>query len=325
MKKIRLKSDSVGAQMTRRVPVVFVQSTLAQVKTLLTKEARHFSSIHDVYVVDEFHKLVGVFPVKALYIHPLLKKVSDISTKKSLISVCPADHQEKVAYLAVRHHLSQVPVVDEKGKFLGAVLSDTILSILNHETHEDILRMAGIHNSHAFSPLFETSLWTSLRHRLPWLILGLLGGLLVAKVIDSFEATLAINLVLASFIPLVVYMGDAVRTQMEALIIRDLAGNHRFVFGRYCRREFLVIFSIALFFGILLGGIGWIFYGQMLALVLGVALFTAILSSIFTGLFVPYFFTKLKLDPADASGPIATILQDTLSVLIYFACAHLFL
>lgn len=305
--------------------MVSMQATLAQVKALLVKEARHFSSIHDVYVVDEFYKLVGVFPIKALYVFPALKKVSEISTKKPLVVAHPTDHQEKVAYLAIRHHLRQVPVVDEKGKFLGAVLSDTILSVLNKETHEDILRMAGIHNSHAFSPLFETSLWTSLRHRLPWLILGLCGGLLVAKVIGFFEATLATNLVLASFIPLVVYMSDAVRTQMEALIIRDLAGNHQFVFVRYCMREFLVVFLIALFFGVLLGGMGWFFYGQNLALVLGVALFTAILSSIFTGLFVPYFFTKIKLDPADASGPIATILQDTLSVVIYFAAANLLL
>lgn len=312
-------------KMTRRVPVVSVQATLAQVKALLVKEARHFSSIHDVYVVDESHKLVGVFPIKALYIHPALKKVSEISTKKLLIVAHPTDPQEKVAYLAVRHHLRQVPITDEKGKFLGAMLSDTILSILNHETHEDILRMAGIHNSRAFLPLTEPSLWISLRHRLPWLILGLLGGLLMARVIESFEATLATNLVLASFIPLVVYMGDAAGTQMEALIIRDLAVDRNFSFVRYFARQFLVVFLMALIFGAALWGIGWVLYGSQLAMVLGVALFAAVMSSVFSGLFVPYFFTKIKLDPADASGPIATILQDTLSVVIYFACAHLLL
>ncbi|MEK7136959.1 MAG: magnesium transporter, partial [Patescibacteria group bacterium] len=151
---------------------------------------------------------------------------------------------------------------------------------------------------------------------------GLIGGLIAARIIANFETTLEQNLILAAFIPLIVYMGDAVGTQMEACIIRDLALDAYLPFRRYFFRQLLIIGTIGILFGITIFIAASLFFRNAgIGQVLGIALTAAIISSVFTGLLIPYFASKLRLDPADASGPIATIIQDILSITIYFAVA----
>ena len=164
---------------------------------------------------------------------------------------------------------------------------------------------------------------TSVRHRLPWLILGLLGGLLAAQIITAFETTLSRNILLASFIPLVVYISDAVGTQMEAFVIRDIAihkgGIH---FFKYFTKQFVIvtIIGVILASGLYLITLA-IHANSKLSLAITLSMFFAIETSIITGIILPVFFRRLNLDPANASGPIATIVQDVLSVSIYFLVA----
>jgi magnesium transporter len=240
-----------------------------------------------------------------------------------LVTVRPHADQERVVHLALAHTLKAVPVVDKNGAFLGAVLSDTLLQTLYREVSEDMLRLAGIKRSEAmFDNVLKIPLGRSLEHRLPWLLLGLLGGLLAAGIIGRFEHTLAQNLVLAAFIPLMVYMADAVGTQMEAFVIRDLAVNPGLNFLAYLLRHLLVTVLIGIIASILLAAISWFLYGGVkIGLVLGLALFFGISSSVLTGLCIPYMFGRLRLDPANASGPVATIIQDLLSVTIFFLIA----
>jgi magnesium transporter len=174
--------------------------------------------------------------------------------------------------------------------FLGEITADSILTILHKEMHEDSLRRAGIgHSAEMKSAIFTLPIHTSIRHRIPWLILGLLGGLLAAKVIGFFEEILSENLILAAFIPLIVYMSDAVGTQMEAYIIRDLALEGSLPFGKYLARHLLIVFCIAAIIAALLMGAYSLMTSQIhLAAVLSIALFIAILSSVCTGLIIPY-------------------------------------
>ena len=164
---------------------------------------------------------------------------------------------------------------------------------------------------------------TSVRHRLPWLVLGLSGGLLAAQIITSFEQTLSKNLLLASFIPLVVYISDAVGTQMEAFVIRDIAihkGGINFV--KYFTKQFVIVTIMAILLAGGLYGITFILHGNPnFSLAITLSMFFAIESSIFTGIILPVLFRRVKLDPANASGPIATIVQDIFSVTIYFLVA----
>ena len=164
---------------------------------------------------------------------------------------------------------------------------------------------------------------TSVRHRLPWLILGLGGGLLAAQIITGFEQTLSRNLLLASFIPLVVYISDAVGTQMESFVIRDIAihkgGIH---FFKYFSKQFVIVTIIAFILAAGLYGVTFAIHtNPNLSLAITLSMFFAIESSIFTGIILPVLFRRLRLDPANASGPIATIVQDILSVTIYFLVA----
>ena len=141
-----------------------------------------------------------------------------------------------------------------------------------------------------------------------------------------FEKTLEANLILAAFIPLIVYMGGATLAQTQAFLIRDLAINPNLKFSKYFSKQLTVIFSIGLITSALILAFGFIFINDWLIIeILSAALFAAILSSIITGLIVPYIFYSLRLDPANASGPIATILQDIMGVTLYFLIAALLL
>jgi magnesium transporter len=167
------------------------------------------------------------------------------------------------------------------------------------------------------------SIFKALKHRLPWLLLGLLGGIFSAQIIEAgFEKVLKDNLILAAFIPLIVYMADAVRTQTESFIIRDSAMHPRMRLPKYFIKQLLIISVISL---ILSGGLFafsvYEYSSIKIAATLAISLFMAIISSVTTGLLVPIIVEKLHIDPANVSGPIATIIQDIISITIYFIVA----
>lgn len=196
-----------------------------------------------------------------------------------------------------------------------------------HKLHETLLRHAGIHHPRLIvDDVLQLPLSTSIKHRLPWLIIGLFGGLLTAQVITSFRQVLASHLILAGFIPLMVYMTDAVGTQIEAFFIRDFALTKNFHYSRYFAKQFTIVSAIAALLGFGLFGIAsLVFQNYKLGIVLGLSLALGIISSVITGLFIPYLFSKGKFDPANTTGPIATIIQDFLTIIIYFSIASLLL
>jgi magnesium transporter len=308
--------------MTPRVPVASPQDAIADIFQIISRQAGEYESLDYVYLVDENRKLRGLVPLKEVFGRPKQTPAAAVMLE-DMVAVDPEMDQERVAYLALEHNLRAVPVVDADGAFLGAVVSDTLLQTLYNETQEDLLLLAGIEEeAAAFPSVMEIPFFQALKHRLPWLLLGLAGGILAAGIVGQFEATLQKHLVLAAFIPLLVYMADAVGTQMQAFIIRDLAVNPAIQFGRYLWQHLKVLSVIALIIGGLLFAFSLAMYRQVrLGFVLSFSLAVAILSSVITGLFVPYVFQKLNLDPADASGPVATIIQDIMSIIIFFLVA----
>ena len=184
------------------------------------------------------------------------------------------------------------------------------------------MHLGGVYTDSKVVSSEVTPVLATVFHRVPWLLLGLLGGIMTAGILAGFEKTLSDNLVLATFIPLIVYMADAVGTQMEAFIIRDLAINPRLNFVKYLFHQLLAVTFIGLLVSAVLYGFSLFLYGSaVVSLVLAISLMFAVVSSVMTGLLFPYLFGKLKLDPANASGPIATIIQDVLSVVVYFSVA----
>ena len=295
------------------------------IKKLLLKKKNGFSSLNYIYIVNSNGVLKGVISLRELLEANPHKPIKTVMQKR-VVSVRPHTDQERAALLALEHHLKSIPVVDKNNHFLGILSTDTIFNVLHNEGVENIMRLGGVTKGAKFDDIFNLPLRTSIIHRLPWLLIGLLGGLMAAIVVNSFEDLLAKNLILAAFIPLVVYMADAVGTQMEAFIIRDLALHPDLKFLSYFLKQALIVLVIAA----IISGATYlisdlIYHNSSVSLVLMWGLFFAILSSLVTGLLVPYFFGRIKMDPANASGPIATTIQDVLSIVIYFAIATLIL
>lgn len=162
----------------------------------------------------------------------------------------------------------------------------------------------------------------AVKHRLPWLLIGLLGSLVVAQIINSFSEILRQHIILVAFIPLVVYMSDAVSNQIEAMVIRDESLHPKFSFTEYLSKQLIVVTIIGIITAVVLFVLTYYIYGSFaIALIVSISLFLAVISAIFTGLVIPYLLAKIGLDPANASGPIATIIQDLISVSIYFLVA----
>jgi len=311
---------SVGRIMTDKVPTVSENATVGDVETLLLKEASNFETINYIYLLAD-RKLRGVISIKELFRSPKAKLAKELSPEK-IISIHVHTDQERAALLALKNNLKSLPIVDHENNFLGVINSDHILKILDSEAVENILRFGGVAHLGSYDNIFNIPIVTSLKHRLPWLVLGLAGGLFTAGLVQSFETILSRNLILTAFIPLILYMASAVGTQMEAFIIRDLAVEPNLSFFRYFFRQLVIMLIIA--FVVSFGLYGFniiIFQDATISFVLSVAIFFAILSSVLTGLVIPFLFGKLSLDPANASGPIGTIIQDFLSVFIYFTVA----
>lgn len=311
---------TAGSLMTDKVPMITENATVGDVESLLIKEAANFETINYVYLLDGEHRLKGVISLKELFRSQKTGLIKELSPEK-VISVHASTHQERAALLALKHNLKALPVVDKDNHFLGIITPDNILRILDSEAVENILRFGGITHG-SYDNIFNIPILTSLKHRIPWLIIGLAGGLFTAGLVHSFEKILSQNLILTAFIPLILYMASAVGTQMEAFIIRDLAVEPDLKFFKYFFRQLGIMFIIAVVVSFGLYGFNLLISQDgTVSFVLSIAMFFAIISSVLTGLVIPFLFGKLSLDPANASGPIGTIIQDFLSVFIYFTVA----
>lgn len=311
---------------TNLVPVVPSSFTIGEARKLIDNNIGNYEVISYVYVVDQ-EKLVGILTTKALFALPEKTRIKTIAQKTGLVSVLPEDKPDHAAFLAMKHRFHHIPVVDKSKHFYGVITSNEILAILHKKHLEEKFIHAGLHRSSALiDDVFNISIFQSLKHRILWLIIGLFGGLFAAYIIRGFEQTLNQHLILAAFIPLVVYIADAVGTQLEAFAIRDFALTKKLHFGKYFFRQLAVVLLLSLALGIISGIVSLIMYKDFLiTLILIAAVVASVISSVITGLFLPYLFRKFKKDPANGSGPVGTILQDLLSIIIYFGVASLLL
>jgi magnesium transporter len=323
--KKKYPKNSAGSLMTDKVPIALTSDLVFEIEKYLKRKKNELESINYIYVVNNKGILKGAVSIKEIFRQNKKRKISDYIINP-LISVSPSVNGERVANLALKNNIKSVPVVDRRGKLLGVVLSDTILDISYREIQEDIALLAGVHASENFKDFKNLSSFSALKNRLPWLIIGMIGGFLMSRTITSFESTLEENIIIASFIPLIVYMGAAVQTQIGYFIVRDFAFNPKINFWRYIWKQLRVVFLIGLSSSIILFSLAFLIYRDLLLVtILVIAMFLAILSAIITGVCIPFIFHRFKFDPANASGPIATILQDLISIIIYLLVAKSFL
>jgi magnesium transporter len=307
--------------MTVSVPHAHLNAAVSE--TVEALRSRSWDEAGHIYLLDEQSRLIGQVPIERLLVAPTDTRLNDIRGDHPLI-VRTGDNAETVALLAVERHDADVAVLDEIGRFMGAIPIGRLLALLHEEHVDDILRMGGLGAFHPAPPEVG-GIARVVRARLPWLLIGLVGGFLAGGIASLFEAPLKENIALAFFLPLVVYMADAVGTQTETILVRALAYG-RVSLGVQLLREGTV--------GLLIGGIVGLSAGvcllvwggtRPLALTIAVTLaMTAMLATLVASL-LPLGLNRVGVDPALASGPVATVLQDILSVAVYLGIATLIL
>jgi magnesium transporter len=319
-------SESAGRRMIGNIPKAMPEEMISDIRKRLFEKANDFETLNYIYIIDRKEKLVGVLSLKDVFQKPGESKVKDLMVK-DIIRARPHTDQERVAILALRHNLKSVPVVDKEDVFLGVVPSDVILGILHSENVEDFLRFAGISKRDAIlNKTLQFPVSVLAKIRLPWLIFGLLGGLFAAKIVTFFEGPLKVHFVLAAFIPLIVYMADAVGVQAQTLFIRNLALDSRLDTRKYFLKEIKISLVIALILGSFLVLISFLWFGLLnIGIILGVSLFLTVICACLIAVLVPWLLQNLKKDPAIGSGPFATIVRDILTLAIYFSVASLML
>jgi magnesium transporter len=280
---------------------------------------RQYQSASHIIVCDD-GTFLGVVRLEDLLAAPADAAVSDLMDRDAPV-VAPGIDQEVAAWHAVRNEESALPVVDAQGHFLGLIPPHRLLAVLLSEHEEDLSRLGGFTKSaSAARSTSEEPVERRFRHRVPWLLVGLGGALLAADFVAWFEAKLQYKIMLAFFIPGIVYLADAVGTQTETVVVRGLSVGVEM--RRMLGRELLVGLAIGLALGAAAGPLVWWRWGETdVALCVGLAVFAACSTATLAAMGLPWLLSSLKFDPAFGSGPLATVIQDLLSILIYFAVA----
>jgi magnesium transporter len=285
---------------------------------------RTWENADTIYVLDE-GKLVG-----RLDITDLLRSTDDVPISQLMETASaqlqPSTDQEHAIFLAITEDRDEIPVVDSDGRLIGAVTSQTIIDTMHRAHFEDILLRAGVQKSgHQILDDSSARVRIAVRSRAPWLLFGLVAGLLLSVISSQFEATMQETIALAFFPPVIAYIADSVGTQSEAIAIRAFAIAD-VDYGSYIQQEFLVGIVLGTMIGIF-GGIGAtvIVTSSQIGIVVGVSLFVSSTVATILASTIPIGFILLDVDPALGSGPLATALQDAFSIVIYFLFALILL
>lgn len=308
--------------MAKKFLAFLPSQTVGEIEDILDVKAKEFETIGYVYTVDENGVLRGVSSLKHVLQAAPTTRLEEIMNT-DVISIKQHSHQERVVYLALKHGLMTIPVVDDENHILGVIPHNTILSIFHHESREDFLRFGGIHPKIKEEiESLKTPAARLVRARLPSLFIGLLGGLIAAAIISNFESFLNEYIILASFIPVIVYLSDAIGTQSQTLVVRMLALEPNFSLRRYMFREITIgsflglVFAASLFAAALLG------WGKFdLGIVIGTSIFLSMVTQAFFSTYISVLFEKFGIDPATSAGPIATIISDIVTISMYFGIA----
>jgi magnesium transporter len=299
------------------VPTAGPEEIAGEIRAALAGQS--FDSADSV-VVLEGGRFVGIVPIERLLAAPAEVSLAELVDPDSPV-VAPGTDQEHAAWRMIEHGESSVAVVDEAGRYVGLISPHRMLRVLLTEHDEDIARLGGYLASTTRARLAaEEAVPRRLWHRLPWLLLGLLGAMASAGIVGAYERELSDKVLLAFFVPAVVYLADAVGTQTEAILIRGLSVgvSVRDVIGRELASGLVVgviLGAAFLAFAVLVWG------DSRVAIAVAVSLFASCSIATAVAMLLPWAFQRAGKDPAFGSGPLATVIQDLLSIVVYLAIA----
>ena len=315
--------DTAGGIMALEFVAVKADVSVKDAIDTIREKREEVENLYYIWVVGDLGELVGVISLKDLVLELTDRKISDIMNPE-VISVHVDTDQEEVARLVKKYDLVAIPVVGDDHRLVGRITHDDIIDVIEEEADEDISLMAGVIDQE----IAEESTLKISRARLPWLILGLLAGIIAAAVINQFESSLEKVLALSFFFPVIMAMGGSTGTQAATIVVRGLATGDIGLMniGKRLWMEMRVALVNALVCGVLLGLIvgTWVSdYG--LGSVVGLALVLIIVNAGVIGSAVPMALQKWNIDPALATGPFVTTSNDILSLLIYLGSVTIYL
>lgn len=314
---------TAGSIMTTEFVTVPENSTVRSAMTILRNEAPSAETIYYVFVVDDDNHLTGVVSLRDLIIAEEDTLIREIMNER-VVSVLVSDDQEDVARTTQDYNLLAVPVVDFQNHILGIITVDDVIDVLDEEASDDYSKLAAVSNMDTF----DKNSFSAAKKRIPWLLILLILGMLTANLIDLFTETISQVALLAAFIPLIAGTAGNSGTQALAVAVRgiatrDVEDESKFkLLLREAGTGLITGFICAVFVVLLI-------YVWKQEFVIGLLVGAAILVSIFvatlSGSFIPLFMHKLNIDPAVASGPFITTLNDVISIIIYLGLATVFI
>jgi magnesium transporter len=303
---------------TRQVPVVGPDTPVRAIKNLLDRQKFDCAS-H--IAVCEGERFAGV-----VRIEDMMPAADDVPVHAVMDpdppTIKPGADQEKAAWHAIKHNEAAIAVVDEQGHFSGMIPPYQLLTVLLQEHDEDMARLGGfLKQSSGARMASEEPLHRRFWHRLPWLLLGLAGAIFAADILGWFEAQLQEKVLLAFFIPGIVYLADAVGTQTETVVVRGLSVGVSI--RRILRLELLTGLGIGITLAAVAAPVVYLrWHDADVAISVGLALLATCSIATLVAMTLPWLLDKCRVDPAFGSGPLATVIQDLLSIFLYFLIAR---
>ena len=319
---LRYDENSAGGLMAKELVKVYEHWNVTTCVKEMRSQAENVRRVHSIYVVDSDEKLMGRLSLKDLLTTSTSSHIRDVYIPK-VDSVNVNEKPEEVAKIMSKYDLEAIPVIDEIGRLVGRITIDDIVDVIKEEAERDYQLAAGISQGVEA----DDTVWELTRARLPWLILGLLGGLGAAAIMGGFEEMIAKHAILFYFTPLIAAMAGNVGVQSSAIIVQGLANDDlKGSIGNRLVKEMLLALLNGIILAALLLLFTWIWKGDFLtALAISVSLIVVIVVAGFIGTFIPLFLDKRGVDPAIATGPFITTSNDIFGILIYFYIAKMIL
>ncbi|MBN2776778.1 MAG: magnesium transporter [Bacteroidales bacterium] len=312
--------DTAGGIMAKELVAINENLTVKQALGEMRDQAEDIDEIYYLYVVDDKNILKGTIALKDLLFSSTNKKISSIYSP-DVISVKPDVDSEEVAQIMEKYDLVALPVVDGIGRLMGRITIDDVVDVIREEAEEDYQLMSGITQDVDFSD----SVVRQSRSRIPWLVIGMVGGIAGSLILGLFEADIEKYAVLALFLPLIVATGGNAGVQSSAIVVQGLASGDIDLHSIW--RKLWKEFKVGLVNGLVCAAIIFLYnliFSSNFALTLTVSLslLSVIMFATVFGTFIPLMLNKMKIDPAIATGPFITTSNDIIGIFIYLIIAR---
>lgn len=312
---INYEEGTAGSLMAKELVSVYSFETVTQCIEEIRQQADDVDVLYAVYVLDNMERLIGMLSLKKLVISHPLARIEEIY-EPDIHYVRTGTSTVDVADFMQKYDLVVMPVVDDNDRLMGRITIDDVMDVITDNAEENIQRMSGITDDVDSND----RLWRLSRARIPWLLVGLCGGIIGSRIIGTYEEEIKIHPEMAYFIPLIGAMGGNVGVQSSAIIVQGLANNT--LLGDNISPKLLKELGVGLINGlicsVLIWGYAFVIEDWQLAATVSAALLTVILCASFLGTFVPLTLNRFKINPALATGPFVTTLNDVIGITIYF-------